>query len=155
MVVSTNKIRANHRNAQLSTGPNDTSRTRHNALKHGILSEAVLIRAGDAAEDESEFRSFSDTMREDLAPQGALEELAVGKLIGIAWRNRRVLAYESAVISKQRDQAIKDWEEQHPFVQAHNLWAAKQSRQAEKNQPSQREPGEASPLGGQATRRFC
>ena len=108
MVVSTNKISANRRNAQLSTGPNDTSRTRLNALKHGILSEAVLIRAGDGAEDASEFRSFHDSMQNDLAPEGAMEELLVEDLIGITWRKRRVLAYESAVISKQRDQAIKD-----------------------------------------------
>ena len=81
-------------------------------------------------------------MREDLAPQGVLEELEVEKLIGIAWRNGRLLAYESAVISKQRDQAIKDWEEQHPFVQAHKQWTAKQSLQGEKPHPSQWEPGQ-------------
>ena len=142
MVVSKKKIRANRRNAQLSTGPNDTSRTRLNALKHGVLSEAVLIRAGDGAGDASEFRAFSDKMREDLAPEGALEELEVEKLIGIAWRNGRLLAYESAVISKQRDQAIKDWEEQHPLVQAHKQWTNRQSRQGEAKQPRQWEPGQ-------------
>ena len=132
--MSTNKISANRRNAQLSTGPNDTSRTRLNALKYGILSEALLIRAGDGAEDASEFRSFSDAMREDLAPEGAVEELLVEELIGIAWRKQNALAYESAVISKQRDQAIKDWEEQH-LVCAHKQWAAERPRQWKPGQP--------------------
>jgi len=49
-------------------------------------------------------------MREDLAPTGAVEELLVEELIGIAWRKRRVLAYESAVIGKQWNGAVEDWE---------------------------------------------
>ena len=83
----------------------------------------MLIRSGEGKEGPKEFQQFSDTMWEDLAPAGAAEELLVEELIGISWRKRRVLAYESAVIGKQQDKAIGDWEQQHPVVQAHKQWA--------------------------------
>ena len=118
MVVSKRKREANQRNAQLAKGPHDTSLTRRNALKHGILSKQVLIRGGKGAEDPEEFQQFSDAMREDWAPVGITEELLVEDLIGIEWRKRRVLAYESAVISKQWDGAVEDWGQQHSIVMA-------------------------------------
>ena len=60
-----------------------------------------------------------------------MEGFLVDELIAIAWRKRRVLKYENAVISKQRDQAIKDWEEQYPLVQKYKQWANSQSRQGD------------------------
>ena len=135
MVVSKRKREANQRNAQLAKGPHDTSLTRRNALKHGILSEQVLIRTGAGKEDPEEFQQFSDAMREAWAPVGAMEEYLVEELIGIAWRKRRVLAYESAVISKQWDGAVEDWEQQHPIVMAHQQWAAEQTPKLTPDQP--------------------
>ena len=82
-------------------------------------------------------------MREDLAPSGAIEELVVDELIGIAWRKRRVLAYESAVISKQRDGAIEDWEQRDPIVLAHKQWTAEQARQKSPEQARQKPPEQA------------
>ncbi len=35
------KLKANWKNAQKSTGPKDTTSTRYNASKHGLLSEGV------------------------------------------------------------------------------------------------------------------
>ena len=129
MASSTRKREANQRNAQLAKGPHDTSLTRLNAVKHGILSGQVLILTGKGKEDPEEFQQFSDSMREDLAPSGAIEELLVEELIGITWRNRRVLAYERAVISKQRDGAVEEWEQRDPIVLAHKQWTAEQARQ--------------------------
>jgi len=144
MVLSKRKLEANQRNAQLAKGPHDTSLTRFNALKHGILSKQVLIRGGKGAEDPEEFQQFSDAMREDWAPAGITEELLVEDLIGIEWRKRRVLAYESALISKQWDGAVEDWEQQHPFVRAHKQWTAEQSP---KSTPEQRLKSTAEPSG--------
>src|SRR5579864_5119207 len=39
--TSEKKIAANRRNAQRSTGPGDTERTRHNATKHGLCSRGL------------------------------------------------------------------------------------------------------------------
>ena len=69
---------------------------------------------------------------------GAIEELVVEELIGIAWRKRRVLAYESVVISKQWNEAVEDWEQRDTIVLAHKQWAAKQGREKPPEQPPQR-----------------
>ena len=113
MESSTRKLKANARNAGLSTGPGDTSRTRLNATKHGILSKDVLVRTGDGKENEADFAEFSDRMWEDLSPVGAIEESLAQDMINITWRKRRVIAYESAVLSQQADTAKKDWEERN------------------------------------------
>lgn len=81
MVLSQRKINANRRNAQSSKGPNDTSRTRLNAMKHGILSKEVLVVVGDGYEDQEVFEELSSSLRRDIAPVGALEELLVDELI--------------------------------------------------------------------------
>ena len=119
---------ANKRNAQLAKGPSDTSKTRYNATKHGILSGRVLIQLGEGKEDPEEFQRLSDAMREDFSPQGAVEELYVEDLIAIAWRMRRIHAYETAVISKQKDEALKNWDKQQPYPVAINRWVAEQTR---------------------------
>lgn len=93
MGTSIRKLKANARNARLSTGLKDTSRSRFNAAKHGILSSRVVIRAGDGTEDEGEFEEFSRQMWGDLAPAGVLERSLVGDLINIIWRKQRILVH--------------------------------------------------------------
>ena len=46
MALSARKREANQRNARLAKGPHDTSLTRHNAMKHGILSGPELGKGG-------------------------------------------------------------------------------------------------------------
>ena len=113
METSIRKITANARNARLSTGPRDTSRSRFNAARHGILSRDVLIRTGDGMESEEEFDQLRARMWEDLAPVGALEESLTDDLINLMWRKRRVIAYESALISQKAATARRDWEERN------------------------------------------
>ena len=105
MTASKKKSEANRQNAKLSTGPRDTTATRFNALKHGILSKEVLLTMAD---DVETFDRFSNALREDLAPVGAKEEFIMEDLIAIAWRMRRVLTYESAVIDRNCEKALKD-----------------------------------------------
>ncbi len=54
------KIEANRRNAQKSTGPQDTSLTRLNALKHGILN---ITGYNNGAKDNLDF-----TLKLTLSP---------------------------------------------------------------------------------------
>ena len=91
----------------------NTSRSRFNATKHGILSKDVLIRTGDGEENEEEFVELRARMWEDLAPVGALEEALVEHIINATWRKRRVIAYETALISQKAATVRRDWDERN------------------------------------------
>ena len=62
------KIDVNRANAQKSTGPKDTSLTRLNAVKHGLLSNEVLMKG----EDGETLASLGERMRQEPAPKGEL-----------------------------------------------------------------------------------
>ena len=68
-MASSKKSDANKRNAKLSKGPIDTSKTRFNALKHGILSKEAFIIAGDWQEDGEEFNPGPGSAIHGLAIQ--------------------------------------------------------------------------------------
>jgi len=106
-MTSTQKLEANRRNAKLSTGPRDTTRTRLNALKHGILSNDTLILAGDGKEELEVFEEFRRQLRDDLTPIGALEEFLVDNIVMLAWRWRRLLRYEASIIGENGETATE------------------------------------------------
>ena len=81
MVASEKKTRANRRNAKSSTGPMNTAATRFNAVKHGIFCHESVVKIGFAAENKASFEELYSTLKEQLAPVGALEELLVDQLI--------------------------------------------------------------------------
>lgn len=85
-MVSQQKLKANRSNAKKSTGPRDTSKTRFNALRHGILSRETLIVTGNGQEDVDAFEDLCSELRVALAPNGALEDLLVEELIVLTWR---------------------------------------------------------------------
>ena len=92
------KIEANRRNAQKSTGPKDTSLTRLNALRHGLLSREVLIEG----EDKGALEELGERLRQELAPQGELEDLFVDRIVSSAWRLRRAIRVERDYIQEER-----------------------------------------------------
>jgi len=82
-----------------ATGPRTRQgkqRSKHNALKHGIFSKIVLLE-GDS---RTEFNSLLNGLRNDLRPEGALEEILVEKLAALLWRHRRILIAEGAEIQR-------------------------------------------------------
>ncbi len=84
------KVEANRKNARKSTGPRDTSVTRLNAIKHGLLSEEVLL----PWEEEKTLTQLGKRLRLDLAPQGELECILVDRIVAAVWRLRRLCAVE-------------------------------------------------------------
>jgi|SRR5271157_2549915 len=97
------KLEANRRNAQLSTGPKTEqgkSRSRCNALKHGILSSALLITKGEGAEDPAEFDELLGALTRDLEPVGALEEILVHKIAKCCWREMRAQRCEAGLVRR-------------------------------------------------------
>lgn len=90
------------------TGPRTSAgkeRSKHNALKHGIFANAVLLRN----ESRTEFDSILNRFRDDRQPQGMLEELFVEKLATISWRYRRLLLAEAAEIEMRTE--FVEWDE--------------------------------------------
>jgi hypothetical protein len=94
--------------ARGATGPRTKEgkeRSKYNALKHGIFSKIILL----GSESRLEFNSVLNGLRNDLMPEGALEEILVEKLVSILWRYRRMLIAERAEI--QRGTKYSGWDE--------------------------------------------
>lgn len=88
-MTSGKQIKANHRNAQNSTGPRTAAGKltgSKNSVKHGLLSGDIVIK------DESgiEFAEFRRRLCSELAPVGELEQLLADRIIASFWRLKRV-----------------------------------------------------------------
>ncbi len=88
------KVEANRKNAQKSTGPKNTFRSRLNALKHGILSEEVILKE----ENAELLEKLGKSLRTELRPIGELEQVLVDRVVSSIWRLKRALRVETAVM---------------------------------------------------------
>jgi hypothetical protein len=96
---SPERMVANRANAQKSTGPKTPegrAASRMNALKHGLLSQEVLVSGPHRHESEFELFALHDRFRDELQPMGPIEAMLVDQIVTTHWRSRRVLAAESA-----------------------------------------------------------
>ena len=97
-MTSDRKAEANRQNALKSTGPKTAEgkgAVRHNALKHGLLSEQVLL----PGEDAEALRELSEQLRAELQPVGYLESLLVERIIAAYWRLRRLGRVEAGIFA--------------------------------------------------------
>ena len=69
-------------------------KSRRNAVKHGIFAKVVLLNN----EPTAQFDNLLRGIRNDLQPEGTLEEVLVEKLASLMWRYRRMLVAERAEI---------------------------------------------------------
>jgi hypothetical protein len=109
--ISEKKLEANRRNAQKSAGPRTQKgkdRSRWNALKHGLLSKQVVVPLKEGKESEAAWERLLAQLREDLAPQGALEEMMVERIAASYWRLGRAVRFETAEIAKQLESTQRD-----------------------------------------------
>jgi len=100
---SPRKIAANRSNSRKSTGPKTARGKRHsrrNALKHGILSNALLIREGPGAEDQAAFDKSLLSLRHAHKPGNDREEQVVEEIAICDWRLARCLRCEAGLISR-------------------------------------------------------
>lgn len=67
------------------------------SLKHGILSEALLL----PHESEEEFLAVRGTLSERFRPQDGTEAFLVDALATVFWRKRRVIEAERALINQE------------------------------------------------------
>ena len=113
-MTSQKQIEANRQNAQQSTGPKTADGkaiAKLNAIKHGILSEAVLITKGDGQERKEAYLAFYNGLRDYFQPQGTMEDTLVEQIVVTLWRKRRVLRFELGCLRKQLDDCRKTVEE--------------------------------------------
>jgi hypothetical protein len=98
IMMSDKQARANRRNALKSTGPKTRegkAAVRHNALKHGLLSQDVLV----PGEDEDVLEELSERFWNELQPVGEIEGLLVEQIIAAYWRLRRLRRVEAGIFA--------------------------------------------------------
>lgn len=117
--MSLKQIAANQQNAQKSTGPKTTdgkSVSKMNALKHGILSKAVLVRGIHAKESSRELSALQQRFWDELNPVGPVEEMLVDQIVTAHWRLRRALTAESGEIALSVDGGWWKREKHNPLT---------------------------------------
>lgn len=99
------QIDANRRNAQKSTGPKTPEgkeTVSQNAVRHGLLAQALVLDG----ESREEFDRFSEGLMAHLAPIGHVETMLAERVVAGAWRLRRALRVEWALV----------WQDQHLLI---------------------------------------
>jgi hypothetical protein len=121
MMTSQKQIEANQQNAQKSTGPKTEEGkaiAKLNSVKHGILSEAVVITKGEGQERKDAYLRLHDGLRDYFKPDGAMEEVLVEKIMVCLWRKRRVLRFELGCLRKQLDAYQEDHRDEDESLQS-------------------------------------
>jgi len=123
-IISEQKLAANRRNSLKSTGPK-TLRGKavvsRNALKFGVLAEAVVVRGQAVKESAREYEQLCREFHESLAPVGMLEEMLTGQIAAVAWRLRRVRKAESGEIALSVDEGQRRRSQSNPELVG-NAW---------------------------------
>lgn len=95
--MNNKKLAANRKNASKSTGPKTPegkATSSRNAVKHGVLSAAPVLRGVESPEAWEDH--LTDVVQ-SLAPIGYIENLLAERIALIAWRLQRVVHYEVEV----------------------------------------------------------
>src|SRR5262249_38305504 len=103
---SEKQIAANRANAARSIGPHTNSgkaRSRMNAWKHGLRAEKVVI----AGEDAEDLYAIQRALWEEHQPEPGTESLLVERLAHYAWRVRRAVVFEAALLREGPTQPLK------------------------------------------------
>ena len=105
-MTSFRQIAANRRNAQLSTGPKTEegkSRSRRNAVRHGLTAETVI----DALESAEDYAAFELAITSDYDVRTAVERELVLRLVSLLWRLRRATAIETGLFKIQAEHLLQ------------------------------------------------
>src|SRR4051794_38620168 len=114
------KMAANRANAQHSTGPQDTTRTRFNGVQHGLTSKQTVL----PGENQQDYDRFRVEFLNDLNPQSAIERTLADRTIAAAWRLQRFERMETAFYKDRINAFLKDPPESAPDSAMVNLFIA-------------------------------
>src|SRR3954470_15522019 len=104
-MITFKQIEANRRNARHSTGPTTDqgkSRSRRNAVRHGLTAETVI----GALEDAGDYKAFEAAVIADYDAQSAVERELVLRLVSLLWRIRRATTIETGMFDIQARQLL-------------------------------------------------
>ena len=92
-------LAANRANAQKSTGPHDSSTTRQNASKHGLLSRSIKFKS---EEEKQQFLELLAELNEDHKPVGTIERTLVEEIAMSVFKLEHANAWEQNELAKRR-----------------------------------------------------
>lgn len=96
------KADSNRQNAQQSTGPHDTTSTRFNAVKHGLLARGLT-----ELDDSGEYQSLIQRLTEAYQPMGDLEKFVVQRIAFHMIRLQRTERLEAEYITGEIHPPVK------------------------------------------------
>lgn len=94
--VSEKQLEANRQNAKLGGVKTDEGKgiSKYNALKHGILTEGILM----VGESKKDLEELGQKLRDELDPANEMEMILVERIISSTWRLRRAVKGEREMI---------------------------------------------------------
>jgi hypothetical protein len=110
-ITSDKRSEASRRNGRKSRGPitiRGKKRSSRNALKHGLLSNEVVISEGEVEEDAKQYNDVFNAHMEEFSPVGIHEKMLVKEIVDCRWRLRRVKLAEVGEIRKNFDSSDSD-----------------------------------------------
>jgi hypothetical protein len=119
-MTSAKKTQANRQNALKSTRPKTPegkASVRHNALKHGLLAQEILL----PEEDEEVLREMDERLRAELRPEGEMEDLLVEQIVATQWRLRRMRRVEAGVFDWESSSARSDADTLYPLPEGTSM----------------------------------
>lgn len=99
--MSNKRIVANRANAQKSHGPTNTTSTRFNATKHGLLAMGIT-----ELDDAEHYRVILNNLRKETAPVGIVETLIIDSLALEMVRLERARLFEARQITAELNPPI-------------------------------------------------
>ena len=99
-MTSEKQVQANRQNALKSTGPKTPEGkdvVRLNAVKHGLLSQDILL----PNEDKAAFEELSERLSEELQPRGELKSQLVERIVAAHWRLRCLGRVETGIFVRE------------------------------------------------------
>lgn len=104
--VSQKQLQANRRNAKLGGVKTEEGKavSKYNALKHGLLSQEVLLDD----DDENALIELGKRIRSELKPMGEVELLLADRIVANMWRLKRLLKVEATTMEWQRQYQLRE-----------------------------------------------
>ena len=98
--ISEKVIAANRANAQDSTGPEDCTKTKHNATKHGYRGKKPIFQN---AEEEEQYNALLEELDGYYQPEGPIEEMLIEEIARCRWSLDDLHSWAVREISNRRN----------------------------------------------------